>query len=638
MASVFLSYDRDHASVARSIATALERAGHSVWWDRRIGGGTEYAHEIEQALESADVVVVIWTSSSVGSPWVRDEAGAGRDRGRLVPLSLEGTQPPIGFRQFQSIDLGSWKGRGRVPRLPEILAAIDRQSKAPGIPVPAQTDSAKRRWAGPSLNIWAVIAVVITMFFVVVGLLIGRPWERKSSAAPTVSVSAADTSSLSQEMARNLLTKLGSLQTDPARGIRTIEASEGPADIQFRVNASRQEDRLRANVALVSGRGSTIAWSKDFERPVAARSDFEEEIASSASRVLACARDEASGEFGRLSEDLRRTYLGACAGLTEAYGDAESLVPQLRHVTEKAPTFRPGWARLIAAEIDYVSSLPPEGEEVHGASATLRKDIVAASKVDPDMAEATLAELEIGRNLTPVQTMALVDKAKAQDPQNPIVLVSRAVELGRVGRMFDGLAEAETAAKLAPLSPTTRTNLIFALLFAGAVDRARLELASAKRIWPDSPAVGEAEYELGIRASDNFEDFARKWGRIGPGFQIYSNARRHPDEATIRPYMAFMSRAENKPRMGFALQGLGEINRPNEFYRLIAQGGVDAVARDRSLLFRPWMASIRRDPRFIPLAGQLGLVDYWKKSGRWPDFCADAELKYDCKTEAAKLK
>lgn len=76
------------------IATALERAGHSVWWDKHIGGGAEYAREIEQALNAADIVVVLWTESSVQSPWVHDEAGSGRDPGRLVPLSLEGRSRP----------------------------------------------------------------------------------------------------------------------------------------------------------------------------------------------------------------------------------------------------------------------------------------------------------------------------------------------------------------------------------------------------------------------------------------------------------------------------------------------------------------------------------------------------------------
>jgi len=29
--------------------------------------------------------------------------------------------------------------------------------------------------------------------------------------------------------------------------------------------------------------------------------------------------------------------------------------------------------------------------------------------------------------------------------------------------------------------------------------------------------------------------------------------------------------------------------------------------------------------------------DYWRKSGKWPDFCFDPKLPYDCKVEAAKL-
>jgi hypothetical protein len=38
------------------------------------------------------------------------------------------------------------------------------------------------------------------------------------------------------------------------------------------------------------------------------------------------------------------------------------------------------------------------------------------------------------------------------------------------------------------------------------------------------------------------------------------------------------------------------------------------------------------------LAARLGLVDYWRSSGHWPDFCADPGLPYDCKAEAARLR
>ncbi|MCY7271640.1 MAG: toll/interleukin-1 receptor domain-containing protein, partial [Sphingomonas bacterium] len=105
MASVFLSYDRNDANQARGIAKALERAGNSVWWDRHIQGGTQFSRAIEQALHDADAVVVLWSTESVQSTWVRDEAAEGRDSGKLIPVTLDGALPPMGFRQFQVIGI-----------------------------------------------------------------------------------------------------------------------------------------------------------------------------------------------------------------------------------------------------------------------------------------------------------------------------------------------------------------------------------------------------------------------------------------------------------------------------------------------------------------------------------------------------
>jgi hypothetical protein len=54
-------------------------------------------------------------------------------------------------------------------------------------------------------------------------------------------------------------------------------------------------------------------------------------------------------------------------------------------------------------------------------------------------------------------------------------------------------------------------------------------------------------------------------------------------------------------------------------------------------LFGAETIALRRDPRFMPLAQRLGLVDYWRSTGHWPDFCAEPGLPYDCKAVAAKL-
>jgi hypothetical protein len=58
--------------------------------------------------------------------------------------------------------------------------------------------------------------------------------------------------------------------------------------------------------------------------------------------------------------------------------------------------------------------------------------------------------------------------------------------------------------------------------------------------------------------------------------------------------------------------------------------GVDAALHARA-------AALQQDPRFMPVMQRLGLVDMWRSSNRWPDFCALATLPYDCQAEMAPL-
>ena len=137
MASVFLSYDHEDSARAAPLAAALEAHGHSVWWDRHIHGGAEYNSAIEDAVESADAVVVLWSANSVRSAWVRDEAAEGRDAGKLVPVLIDAVKPPMGFRQYQTIDLAAWTGGKRIAGLADVLQAIDKVRKTNPVAAPA---------------------------------------------------------------------------------------------------------------------------------------------------------------------------------------------------------------------------------------------------------------------------------------------------------------------------------------------------------------------------------------------------------------------------------------------------------------------------------------------------------------------
>lgn len=67
MSDIFISYAHEDRERAKNMAAALEARGWSVWWDRKIITGQTYDQVIENELDAAKAVVVLWSQHSVGS-------------------------------------------------------------------------------------------------------------------------------------------------------------------------------------------------------------------------------------------------------------------------------------------------------------------------------------------------------------------------------------------------------------------------------------------------------------------------------------------------------------------------------------------------------------------------------------------
>ena len=80
MTDVFISYAREDREAAQRLAAALEARGWSVWWDREIPVGHSFDQVIEQQLEAAKSVVVLWSKDSAASEWVKSRV-CRRERG-----------------------------------------------------------------------------------------------------------------------------------------------------------------------------------------------------------------------------------------------------------------------------------------------------------------------------------------------------------------------------------------------------------------------------------------------------------------------------------------------------------------------------------------------------------------------------
>ncbi|MEL6317543.1 MAG: toll/interleukin-1 receptor domain-containing protein, partial [Pseudomonadota bacterium] len=108
MADVFISYARADEAFAERLAKRLEALGLSVWWDRRLLPGDDWELAIEEAIDAAKAVIVIWSQESVRSKPVRAEARRADRRDKLVPIAIETVEPPLFSSGVHFEDFSDW--------------------------------------------------------------------------------------------------------------------------------------------------------------------------------------------------------------------------------------------------------------------------------------------------------------------------------------------------------------------------------------------------------------------------------------------------------------------------------------------------------------------------------------------------
>lgn len=637
MAGVFLSYARDDAPRARQVAAALEKAGHSVWWDLHVRGGTQFSKVIDEALRAADVVVVLWSERSVESPWVRDEAATGRERGRLVPVALDGTEPPLGFRQFQTIDLSAWKGRGKPPRLAEILTAIDSLTGE----VPERPARVKLANATSRRGLFRTAGLAFVTALVVAGItLIYLVTDRGSNSdVPVVAMAAADTSPSSQSLADDMFIKLGTLQSTNASALQLVEQDSGAEpDLTFKVAQRSIDGQAQATVALIGRDDLGLLWSGEFWQEKRPTADLRQQVAYSIALVLKCATEAMAPAHQKLENTTLKLYLVGCARLPEKDVDPEPLVEIFAKVAQQAPDFEGGWAKLLITE---TNAFRAANDPVIGRS--LRAHIKQARKLNPTMAEAYVAESWLYDTAQINEWMALAAEAVSRNPTNVWTLTEQANDMYQVGRLQQGVAYARRAVQADPLSPDVRVALITALANGGEIEAAKEALNDAERLWPGATNINSARFFL-MAAFDDPREALRLLRSGVVSRQNMTPAMESFLAARIDPSPVNVARAVEDARGGSErwfehyAETLAEFGRKEELIKALYEHD-PGTEIGPAQVFRPKYRFVQNDARFMAIMNRWGSqLDYWRTSGHWPDFCFRPDLPYDCKAEAAKLR
>ena len=648
MGAIFLSYSREDRASADALIRVLEEAGHSVWWDRHLESGEEFAAEIEAELDKAEVVLVAWSKESVKSRWVRDEAAAGGDTGRLVPVSIDGSLPPMGFRQIHTLDLKGWRGGKRDERTADLLHAIQRRLN--GKDDPARPGRSARAKTGPgwvrSKRSWGIAAAVALLIVIGTVFFATRYSSRNAPLKPTFALLPLKADSSDPELrqlasqSRDSIARTFFQNGVPVRLVDAIdEKTPSAADFTITGDLSRSADKLIATVRLDEVKHGATVYSKRFEAGPEESKDLPERIGVQLAGDLTWAStmlilDRRKPLDPALIADL---FQGGLSGAEALQGYQSS-----KRVAAKAPDNPNGYIGVAFNTAFALSQLPTQ--ERARAVAEARHAADRALQLAPGFGDTYATWCLLHSETRRAECEDRLRAGRKVDPDAPFLNTFLSHLMRDVGRFQESSDLARLAYTHDIYFGTKIAWMLKTLEFSGQADEARDLYRQGLRWWPEMKPMFFRNRLFGLIERGDFDGIRRLEKEVGP--------EGLPPDYRDSAALARAVKAKSIPaarracgdsgdhflldmRCMIALSALGD---QDGAYRIADKGYPNRLGRNAAETERIWLddpegagalefitspaaARMRRDPRFLPLAERTGLLAYWR-SGRMPDFCS----------------
>ena len=333
------------------------------------------------------------------------------------------------------------------------------------------------------------------------------------------------------------------------------------------------------------------------------------------------------------------------SGTPQGQRRAIALLEQaVRQVPDSAAAW--GLLALTRARIDEHNTAPttPQAARIEEAART-------ALRLDPNNADASAAlAVAVPYYGDWLAAERRFDAVLARHPDQLFVKDSRAFLLGAVGRMRESARYRLSFSSEDAFDPDLRTREIYAYWFLDRIAEADRAAHRGLAMWPRHAGIW----------------FGRLWVLAGTG--RFDRALAHIDDEAQRPALpppmvatlrsamvaaktgapADIAAASRQVMTGVersvaavvnAMMLLNLMKQTDTAFSLaqayyLEQGPIIAAVdwrpgqplvpdqrrRKTNMLFTPTAAAMQRDPRFLPLMQDMGLVNYWRQRGVRPDF------------------
>lgn len=552
MADIFISYARADRQAAERLAHALKGHGWSVWWDRNVPSGAEFSAEIERELRAAGAVIVCWSADGVKSSWVRDEAMLAKRENKLRTISLDGTEPPIGFMQYHVHDMSGWDGDPDHPDFVKMAADLGA-ALSPGagngasVAERASADEVRKKPAAdgadpPRSRASRVLAYSLAL----VAALAAGAWYLSRSADEGEQGGLAETTGPAVEVSE---ARGGEMDTPTAGDTASIvvlpfeSRSPKPEDLYFSVGVSEQilnglsgveglrvvaratafgfrgqgrsigeiaevlgvtyvlegsvwrsGERVRITAQLVDAERGFNVWSNSYDRASVDLFAVQDDIARSIVDELPLGMMDAvaatvSGETDVDAYDLY--LLARQKWATNTYESHEEVTGLLDRALERSPAFVEALALRAIVEISLSDVF--FGADVHPLGEALpraKRWIDEARRLDADAPESLHAWglYHHAQSELPTAQASYRDALRAR-PNYTSARNNYALTLLMEGRGREAVAELEEALRFDPAHVSANQTLFDQYILLHELEKAEESLDRWEQVDPDQRAI-----------------------------------------------------------------------------------------------------------------------------------------------------
>lgn len=436
----------------------------------------------------------------------------------------------------------------------------------------------------------------------------------------------------------------GERKSDAARTLRCTHILDG--------SVRRSAGRVRIAAHLVETKSHTTLWSDSYDRDLCDIFALQDEIAESLAGALHRAFSSvAPAPVDPATYDL---FLRALRPDLAPERIVEN-IGLLEEVTKRAPHFADAWGKLAQRRAFLYHFIPYKHRPP--VAALIQKEIGEARQRDPLNPAARMAEYLL---LPPYGAFAEADRAVERimrdTPSDAYGLITGAVHLQDVGRAREAVELCERAYELNAFDPIVANFWGQCLFVVGEYGEALKRLEHTHALFPDVQGVAmflmmlfahrkdwkavEALIEPARLAKFPLREFERT-------VRVVDAMREGGPAVARRSAESARRRVERTGRLSLnAAVYAAHLGAVDEIYDIVERGKFGPAGDERdtmgihayrpAILFHAPYPELRRDPRFAKLCARLGLVEYWLKTGCWPDCVEELRPYYDFRAECAK--